>query len=234
MLHKKNLLRSAQLQELTHLQERRKEPFITLLLEKDWVAERHIRDLLKKDMLIEEVQLPEFQIDPMLAELVPHSFCARQLVVPLKLDGKRMMLAMADPLDEGLIDEVRFTAGLDLHVVTADISAIRKKIEDIYGGSKIDFKEMETLVSSIDPYEGIEIVIDDDEMTSLEDLLRDTEAPPAIRLANSIILEAIRLGASDIHIQPRTKALSCAIASTACWPTRSTFRTTCISRWCPG
>jgi len=208
MLHKKNLLTDSQLQELTMLQERRKEPLIALLLEKDWVSERNLRDLLKKDMQIEEVQLPEFSIDPVVAELIPHSFCVRQLVVPLKLDGKRLMLAMADPLDEGLIDEVRFTAGLDLKVVMADIAAIRKKIEEIYSADGgVDFKELETLVSSPDPYEGIEIVIEDDDAAPLEDLLRDTESPPAIRIANAIILEAIRLGASDIHIQPRTKSV---------------------------
>lgn len=205
MLHKKGLLSPAQLQELSLLQERRKEPLITLLLEKDWVPERRIRELLKTDMLIEEVQLPEFRIDKVLADLIPHAFCTRQLVVPLKLDGKRLMLAMADPLDEGLIDEVRFTAGLELSVVMADAEAIRKKIVELYGGEGVDFKELETLVASPDPYEGIEIVIEDDDATPLDELLRDTEAPPAIRLANAIILEAIRLGASDIHIQPRIK-----------------------------
>jgi type II secretory ATPase GspE/PulE/Tfp pilus assembly ATPase PilB-like protein/DNA-binding response OmpR family regulator len=207
MLHKKNLLTDAQLQELTMQQERRKEPLITLLLENDWVPERRIRELLKTDMMIEEVQLPEFRVDAALTDLIPRSFCLRQGVVPLKLDGRRLLLAMADPLDEGLIDEVRFTAGLDINAVTADIAAIRKKVDEIYGGGEVDFKELETLVSSPDPYEGIEIVIEDDDATKLEDLLRDTEAPPAIRLANAIILEAIRLGASDIHIQPRTKSV---------------------------
>jgi len=207
MLHKQNLLSTAQLQELSQLQERRKEALIVLLLEKDWVPERRIRQLLKSEMLIDEVQLPEFQIDSALTELIPHSFCSRQLVVPLKLQGRRLLLAMADPLDEGLIDEVRFTAGLDIDAVTADVAAIRKKINEIYGGDDVDFKDLETLVGSPDPYEGIEIVIEDSDDARLEDLLRDTEAPPAIRLANAIILEAIRLGASDIHIQPRTKSV---------------------------
>jgi len=207
MLHKQNLLSSAQLQELSQLQERRKESLIVLLLEKDWVPERRIRQLLKSEMLIDEVQLPEFQVDSALTELIPHSFCSRQLVVPLKLQGRRLLLAMADPLDEGLIDEVRFTAGLDIDAVTADVAAIRKKINEIYGGDDVDFKDLETLVGSPDPYEGIEIVIEDSDDARLEDLLRDTEAPPAIRLANAIILEAIRLGASDIHIQPRTKSV---------------------------
>ena len=121
------------------------------------------------------------------------------------------MLAMADPLDEGLIDEVRFTAGLDINAVTADVAAIRKKIDELYGNGEVDFKELETLVSAVDPYEGIEIVIEDDDATKLEDLLRDTDSPPAIRLANAIILEAIRLGASDIHIQPRTKSVNRAL-----------------------
>lgn len=208
MLHKQNLLSTAQLQELSQLQERRKEALIVLLLEKDWVPERRIRQLLKSEMLIDEVQLPEFQVDKALTELIPHSFCSRQLVVPLKLQGRRLLLAMADPLDEGLIEEIRFTAGLDIDAVTADIAAIRRKIDEIYGkDDELDFKELETLVGSPDPYEGIEIVIEDSDDARLEDLLRDTEAPPAIRLANAIILEAIRLGASDIHIQPRTKSV---------------------------
>lgn len=208
VLHKKGVLSSTQLQELSLLQEKRKESLISLLLEKDWVSEQRIREILKTELLIDEVQLPEFRIDAALAELFPHSFCAHQLILPLKLEGRRLTLAMADPLDEGLIDEVRFSAGLDLNVVSADVAAIRKKIEELYGkDGLVDFKELETLVSSPDPYEGIEIVIDDDEVAGLDELLRDTEAPPAIRLANAIIIEAIRLGASDIHIQPRTQSV---------------------------
>jgi type II secretory ATPase GspE/PulE/Tfp pilus assembly ATPase PilB-like protein/DNA-binding NarL/FixJ family response regulator len=205
LLHKKNLLTSTQLQELVRLQETRREPFIKLLMEKEWASERDIRDLLKKDMLIEEVQLAEIAADPALASLIPHSFCERQLVTPVRLEGRRLILAMADPLDAGLIDDIRFTSGLELTVVTADIAAIRGRIAQLYGDNEVDFKELEELVSTTDPYEGIEVVIDDDQSMSLDELLRSTEEPPAIRLANAIILEAIRLGASDIHIQPRTK-----------------------------
>ncbi|OHC67654.1 MAG: secretion system protein E, partial [Rhodocyclales bacterium GWA2_65_20] len=131
----------------------------------------------------------------------------RQLVVPLRLDGRKLTLAMADPLDAGLIDDVRFTAGLELKVVMAGAGAIQAKIAELYGDRAVDFKDLETLVASADPYEGIEIVIEDDQAASLEELLRGTEEPPAIRLANSVIIEAIRLGASDIHIQPRTKSV---------------------------
>ena len=207
MLHKKNLLTSAQLQELVRLQEQKKEPLVKLLIDKDWIPEHAIRDILKKDLLIEEVQLAEFRPDAALADLIPHAFCERQLVVPLRLDGRKLTLAMADPLDAGLIDDVRFTAGLELKVVMAGAGAIQAKIAELYGDRAVDFKDLETLVASADPYEGIEIVIEDDQAVSLEELLHGTEEPPAIRLANSVIIEAIRLGASDIHIQPRTKSV---------------------------
>lgn len=207
MLHKKNMLTSAQLQELHRLQQNRKEPFIRVLLEKDWVAERDIRNLLRKELLFEEVSLPEFHIDASMADLIPRTFCDRQIVIPLKLEGRKLMLAVADPLDSGLIEDIRFASGLDVTIVMAEVLAIREKINSLYGedSGTVDIKELETLVGSVDPYEGIEIIIEDEQTESIEDLLRGTDEPPAIRLANAVILEAMRLGASDIHIQPRTK-----------------------------
>ncbi len=206
MLNKKNLLNSQQVQELYRLQQQKKEPLIKLLLERDWVSEKTIHDILRKELLIEEVSLAEFQIDVAVAALIPRSFCERQLVVPLRLEGKRLLLALADPLDVGLLDDLRFVSGLEIQPVISSVASIRAKLAEMYG-SEIDFKDLETLVSGPDPYEGIEVVIEEEDNQSLEDLLRDTNEPPAIRLVNAVILEAVRLGASDIHIQPRTKSV---------------------------
>ncbi|MDP2254225.1 MAG: response regulator, partial [Thiobacillus sp.] len=89
MLSNRNLLNGQQVQELHRLQQQRKEPLIKILLERDWVSERAIRDILRKDLLIEEVSLPEIQVDPAVSALIPQSFCERQLVVPLRIDGRR-------------------------------------------------------------------------------------------------------------------------------------------------
>ena len=209
MLNKRGLLNGQQVQELHRLQQSHKEPIIKLLLERDWVPEKTIRDILRKDFLMEEVALGEFHVDPAIVSLIPQSFCERQWVVPLKLDGRRLMLAVADPMDSGLVDDLRFVSGLEIQAVMADVASIRAKIAEVYGSEgQPSFEDLETLVSSVDPYEGIEIVIDEvEDQHSLEELLRGTEEPPAIRLVNAIILEAIRLGASDIHIHPRTKSV---------------------------
>lgn len=209
MLHKRGLLNSQQVQEMHRLQQAHKEPIIKLLLERDWVPEKTVRDILRKDFLVEEVSLAEFHVDPAIAALIPQSFCERQWVVPLKQEGRRLMLAVADPMDSGLVDDLRFVSGLEIQAVMADVASIRAKIAEIYGSEdQPSFEDLETLVSSVDPYEGIEVVIEEEEdQHSLEELLRGTEEPPAIRLVNAIILEAIRLGASDIHIHPRTKSV---------------------------
>jgi type II secretory ATPase GspE/PulE/Tfp pilus assembly ATPase PilB-like protein/DNA-binding response OmpR family regulator len=207
MLNKRNLLTHQQVQELHKLQQTRKEPIIRLLLERDWVNEKTLRDILRKDLLVEEVALAEIQIDPAVSVLVPRSFCERQWVLPLKQEGRRLILAVADPLDAGLVEDLRFISGLEIQVVMTDVAAIKAKIAEVYGQQAPSFEELETLVSTTDPYEGIEIIIEEEDDRSLAELLRETEEPPAIRLVNSIIIEAIRLGASDIHIHPRTKSV---------------------------
>lgn len=208
MLHKKGELTANQLQELMRQQEVRKEPLITILLEKGWVTERKIRSLLRTDMLIEEVSPAEFQIDQAVTNLLPRKLCIRQLILPLKLDNRRLTLAMADPLDGGLIEDLRFSIGLTIEAVMADVASIRTRIDEVYGAdAQMDFKDLATVVGIDDPFDTVEVVIEDDATAPLEELLHGTEEPPAIRLANAIILEAIRLGASDIHIHPRAKLI---------------------------
>jgi len=207
LLNKRGLLTPLQVQELVRLQQQsRKEPLIKLIVERGWLAEQAIHDLIGKELMIQQVSLDEFSVDVAVAALVPATLCQRQIVMPLKADNKRLTLAMADPLDRSLLDDLRFVTGLEVVPVLASIAAIKAKITEVYRVGLTDLSDLETLVGSSDPYEGIEIFIDDDsELASLEELLQGTDEPPAIRLVNSILMEAIRLGASDIHIQPRAK-----------------------------
>ncbi len=206
MLHKRGLLNTAQVQEIFRVQQTRKEPVIKILLEKGWMEEPAIHSILRKELLVEEVAPEEFAVDVSVAALVPAAMCQKQLIVPLKLDGKRLTLAMADPLDNGLLDDLRFVIGLEIQPVLASVKSIQEKIKAIYGlPDNPDVADLQTMAMLTDPIEGIEIVLEDVDDLPLEDLISGMDEPPAIRLVNSTILEAIRLGASDIHIQPRTK-----------------------------
>jgi type II secretory ATPase GspE/PulE/Tfp pilus assembly ATPase PilB-like protein/FixJ family two-component response regulator len=208
MLNKHGLLNPQQVQELMRLQQQsqRKETAIKLIVDRGWVSERDIHEKISRELLIQQVSLDEFSIDPAVAALVPLGQCKRHIILPLKVEGKRLMLAMADPLEAGLIEDLRFVTGLEIMPVLANMAAILAKLDDLHGNALSDISELENSFDANDPYEGIEIIIDDDdELEPLEELLQGSDEPPAIRLVNSILLEAIRLGASDIHIQPRAK-----------------------------
>lgn len=207
ILHKRGMLTAMQVQELFRIQQTRKEPLIKLILEKQWADEACIRDILRNELLVEEVSPAEFSVDVAVASLVPASMCQKQLIVPLKLNGRRLTLAMADPLDSGLLDDLRFVIGLEVQPVLASVKAINAKIAEVYGvNNGADMEDLQSVAMLSDPVEGIEILIDEDvDSASLEDLLQGYDEPPSIRLVNSTILEAIRLGASDIHVQPRAK-----------------------------
>lgn len=208
ILKKRGMLNDTQVQEIYRIQQAKREPVIRILLDKGWVDEKVIHDILRKDQLMEEVDLDQFQIEAALIGLIPRIFCERQLVLPLKLDGRRLLLAMADPLDSGLIEDMRFVSGLDIQPLLAPVSTIRAHINKAFGeDDSVNFHDLETVIGSNDPFENLEIILDDEDSTTLEELLQSTEEPPAIRLVNAIILEAVRLGASDVHVQPRSKSI---------------------------
>ncbi|MFO7527399.1 MAG: ATPase, T2SS/T4P/T4SS family [Marinobacter sp.] len=207
LLHKKGWLNPQQIQQLHREMQSQKTPVVRQLLKHDWVDFQKVFELLRDEMLFEEVDLREFQPDLSLLSLIPQKICTRQLVLPLRVSGQRLRLAMVDPMDINLIDELGFMTGYTVHPLLCETSQMQAKLAEIFGDTN-DLEDITTKVGSDDPYEGIEIVLDEDtDQESLEQLLGSSEEPPAIRLVNAIILEALRLGASDIHIHPRTKSL---------------------------
>ena len=207
LLHKKGSLNPQQIQQLHREMQSQKTPVVRQLLKHEWVDFRKVFEMLRDDMLFEEIDLREFQPDPALMSLVPQKICTRQLVLPLRVQGQRLRLAMVDPMDVNLIDELGFMTGYTVHPLLCETTQMQAKLTEVFGETS-DLDDIATKVGTDDPYEGIEIVLDEDsDNESLEQLLGSSEEPPAIRLVNAIILEALRLGASDIHVHPRTKSL---------------------------
>jgi type II secretory ATPase GspE/PulE/Tfp pilus assembly ATPase PilB-like protein/DNA-binding response OmpR family regulator len=208
VLHKKGLLTLGQVQELIRGQQQsqKQQSALKSMVERGWVTEKAVHAMLAGELMLQQVSLDEMAIDLAVASLVPAALCQRHLIIPLAIEDKRLTVAMADPLDEGLLHDLRFVTGLEVNPVLAPMSAIIAKIGKVYGLGREGMSGADHDPGAEDPYEGIEIVIEDDEMEqSLDELLRGTDEPPAIRLVNAILLEAIHLGASDIHIQPRAK-----------------------------
>lgn len=204
MLHKRHLITDRQLQEIYKIQSTQKAPILKVILDRGWVDEKRIRTILREELMVQEVDLKEVRIEQDAVDFLTASFCNKHWILPMRITGNRMTLVTADPMDEGLISDLQFITGLQIEPVMANVQDITDKIKEVYKDDS-DFSEMEAVVGQVDPFETVELIIEEDDDVNVEELLKSTEEPPAVRLVNAIIIEAVRLGVSDIHIHPRSK-----------------------------
>lgn len=161
-----------------------------------------ITGTLQKQLNIGIVDLKDLVIPQSTARFLPPELCEKNLMLPVKLDGKQLTLAMADPSDINKIDNISLMTGLrvvPLIASSGDIREYLKTLHDRQGESYVDFFDIE-------PLDEIDIILDDDEKeVDVNELIGSSEVPPVIRIVSAIISEAIRHRASDIHIEPKTK-----------------------------
>jgi len=189
------------------LRERQGEEFVTDTLGRLGLAtESNIVKVLQDKLHMEYVDLKEMDVNMDAVRLFPKELCLKNRMIPIRFDGRQMTLAMADPSDIYKCDNLARMTGFKIKTVIARSSEVLEKLHAFYdsdaSSGKMDFEE----IPDYDPIDEVDIVIEDDEVDlCVQDLLESSEVPPIIRIVNSIISEAIRYRASDIHIEPKTK-----------------------------
>ena len=177
-----------------------------IIVEKEWARDEDICQALSKQLNIPYVILSELEISKEVMESIPRKRAYRKLIFPYRKTGRRLRLAMANPLDYTIIDEIKFRTGLDISVAVATEEDIREAIDNHYG-EDFDFDMFATMV----PSEEVEVVASedrDDDGYDVDELIRQSEIAPIVRLTNAILADAIKLNASDIHIEPQEKEVS--------------------------
>ncbi len=172
-----------------------------------YTTESRIVEALQKHQNLSYLDLSEIPINTNIVKFLPRELCERNRLMPVKLDGKQLIVAMADPSDILKIDNISMLTGFKVVPVVAKSSAIVARLKAIYG-EEPEAALIETVEDNadLDPFEEIDVVIEDEEMeVNAQELISSSGVPPIIRIVNAIILEALRYKASDIHIEPKTK-----------------------------
>jgi type IV pilus assembly protein PilB len=148
-------------------------------------------------------QLPEIITE--VGALLPTKFCHNHLVVPLSLEGNALRIAMADPLDYSVIQDVLFRTGKRVVPVVASQTIIMMLLERLPREASEGEETYEHLTGSADGgMLGTEV---SDDVVDAAKLAKDTTLPPVIRLVNLMLSGAAKSGASDIHVEPKEKNL---------------------------
>ncbi|MEZ6048475.1 MAG: GspE/PulE family protein [Planctomycetaceae bacterium] len=143
------------------------------------------------------VALDGLEIPPSIIELVPESVARENTVIPLELDGDMLKVAISDPMALEVLDKLRFILNKDISVALAPKSKILSTINRHYGQS-----ETESVDSMLKEFTETEIDFTETEDTRTQLEGGDEDSSPLVKLVNLIITEAVKLRASDIHIEP--------------------------------
>lgn len=200
VLLKAQLINEEQLAQAEELQRQNGGLLGSALVSLGFVEEPALVELLGSQYGLPIVKLEEYQVEPDVLNLIPHNLANKHQLIPLQLQGSTLTVAMADPSNILALNDIKFITGFDIQVVLCAESDIKIHLEKLYEGN-ISY---DSIIDDFGDAGDVEIVGGEDEL-DLHALERATEDAPVVKLVNAILTDAIKKGASDIHIEPYEK-----------------------------
>jgi type IV pilus assembly protein PilB len=203
------LLSAGQIEELLEQQKKEGARLIKLIVDKSYVSEQDLAVSMGRVLNVPPINLARVNIPPEVVELLPRDAAHNYKVVPVSRLENRLFLAMADPLNVLAIDDVKRITKLEISPLIASEKAIVDKLnafDAAKSGSMEDIIQDAQKQNEADAdAETIEAVKEGMEEVNLDQLASSSGEAPVIKLANLIIVQAIKDRASDIHLEPFEK-----------------------------
>jgi type IV pilus assembly protein PilB len=207
------LLSANQIEELLERQKKEGARLVKLLIDKgkQYVTPDDLAVSMGRVLNVAPVNLGRINIQPEVVELVPRDMAHNHKVVPVSRLENRLFLAMADPLNVLALDDVKRTTRMEIIPLIASEKAIADKltvIDATKSGSMEDIIQDAQKRNDADADgDTIESVRESADEVNLDQLAASSEEAPVIKLANLIVLQAIKDRASDVHVEPFEKVM---------------------------
>lgn len=169
-----------------------------------YISEKEIANFLAQEYRVPSIDLNAVPLDPELGKVVTKETCEKYRIVPISRAGTSLIVAMSDPTNLNAIDAVRFLTNYTVEPVVASENAILAAIDRMFT-VQAQGVNIEDLLVDID--DGVEYSTEEDDDANTMDLAKASEDAPIVKLCNAILLNAIKVRASDIHIEPYEKKL---------------------------
>src|SRR5437867_3700779 len=167
------------------------------LVKLGFVEETEISKMLARQYRMPAVDLSRFEVDAKIIKLLPPDVAIKHTVLPLKREGRTLTVAIADPNNVTAIEDIKFITRCDVFPVIAGEYTLRNAIDKYYQQSD---DQLQTLLKDIEAADDLEVVEEQtDEDVKAQDLADDA---PVVKLINGLLTDAVKRGASDIHIEP--------------------------------
>jgi len=167
------------------------------LVKLGFIEETEVTKMLARQYRMPAVDLSRFEVDPKVLKLLPPDIAVKHTVLPLKREGRTLTIAIVDPNNVTAIEDIKFITRCDVFPVIAGEYTLRNAIDRYYQQSDA---QLQNLLKTVEAAEELEVVEESqDEDVKAQDLADDA---PVVKLINGLLTDAVRRGASDIHIEP--------------------------------
>jgi type IV pilus assembly protein PilB len=201
MLVKATLITKDQLQKALQQQESAGGRIGSNLVKLGFISEDDITSFLSRQYGVPSINLSHFEIDPNVIKLIPSEIAQKHQVIPINRTGNVLTVAMADPSNIFAIDDIKFMTGFKVEPVVAAETSIKNAINKHYDSSGM----VEDIMKNFDDKD-IEALKEGEDAVNVAELGQAAEDAPVVKLVNLILTDAIKKGASDIHIEPYEKS----------------------------
>ncbi len=199
LLIRENLISLQQLQKAQDEARKSGQRIGSALIKTGAIEESKLTEFLSKQYGVPAINLKDFDIDPEVLKLIPKEVCEKHQIIPVNRAGASLIIAMADPSNIFAVDEIKFVTGYNIETVVASEVAIKEAIERYYAEKGPSYEEV------MEGFDEGEISVEHSEEENVVDMEKAADDAPVVKLVNLILLDAIKKGASDIHVEPYEK-----------------------------
>ncbi|MBI2683455.1 MAG: type IV-A pilus assembly ATPase PilB [Acidobacteriales bacterium] len=175
----------------------------SVLVKLGFVSDEDVTNFLSRQYGVPAINLQYFEIDPAVVKLIPQETARRYQILPLSRVGSALTIAMVDPTNVFAMDDIKFMTGFNIEPVVASETAIMDAIDKAYSVEKEE-ANLENIMASMSDDVDVELQEESAEAT-LAELEKGADEAPIVKLVNLVLTDAVKRGASDIHIEPFEK-----------------------------
>src|SRR5215471_10533740 len=204
LLVKEKIITPEQLEQANKVQKEQSCRLGSALVKLGFLTDEDVTNFLSRQYGVPAINLSYFEIDPAVVKLIPFETAKRYQILPLSRVGASLTIAMVDPTNVFAMDDIKFMTGFNIEPVVASESSILAGIEKAYGATKEE--DLETVMQSMSELadSDVELQAEQQDM-ELSELEKAADEAPVVKLVNVILGDAVKRGASDIHIEPYEK-----------------------------
>ena len=203
LLVKEKVITPEQLDQAIKMQKESGSRLGSALVKLGFLSDEDVTNFLSRQYGVPAINLSYFEIDGSVVKLVPYETAKRYQILPLSRVGASLTIAMVDPTNVFAMDDIKFMTGFNIEPVVASEAAIMEGIEKAYSVSHEE--DLEKVMASVTEMDADVELSSEQEDLGLDQLEKQAEEAPIVKLVNIILSDAVKKGASDIHIEPYEK-----------------------------